>query len=53
MNNNTENRICQNCKSNFIVDIDDFSFYQKMKVPIPTWCPDCRMVRRLAFRNER
>jgi hypothetical protein len=24
-----------------------------MKVPAPTWCPDCRLQRRLAFRNER
>ncbi len=48
-----ENKICQNCKKDFTIDADDFSFYEKMKVPAPTWCPDCRMVRRLTFRNER
>jgi uncharacterized protein YbaR (Trm112 family) len=50
---NPENRTCQNCKNNFTIEPDDFSFYEKMKVPPPTWCPDCRMVRRLSFRNER
>ena len=48
-----ESRICQNCKNSFNIEPDDFSFYEKMKVPAPTFCPQCRMVRRLAFRNER
>jgi hypothetical protein len=48
-----ETRNCQNCKKDFNIEPDDFSFYQKMGVPAPTWCPECRMVRRLAFRNER
>lgn len=48
-----ETKSCQNCKQNFTVEPDDFSFYEKMKVPVPTWCPECRMVRRLSFRNER
>ncbi|MFA6273705.1 MAG: hypothetical protein WC662_00915 [Candidatus Paceibacterota bacterium] len=48
-----ENKICQNCKKDFIIEPDDFGFYEKMKIPIPTWCPDCRMVRRLVWRNER
>ena len=42
---------CQNCKKDFI--IYDFSFYEKIKVPHPTFCPECREQRRLAFRNER
>lgn len=50
---NAENHICQNCKNDFTIEPDDFSFYEKMKVPAPTWCPMCRMVRRLAWRNER
>ncbi len=49
----SENKICQNCKQDFIIEPDDFGFYEKMKIPIPTWCPECRMVRRLSFRNER
>ena len=44
---------CQNCKNPFTIEPDDFSFYEKMKVPVPTWCPECRMVRRLVWRNER
>ncbi|OGI85773.1 hypothetical protein A3A01_00560 [Candidatus Nomurabacteria bacterium RIFCSPLOWO2_01_FULL_39_17] len=48
-----ENQICQNCKKDFIIEKDDFSFYEKMKVPAPTFCPDCRFQRRLLFRNNR
>ena len=28
-------------------------FYDQLKVPPPLMCPDCRMQRRIAFRNER
>lgn len=48
-----ETRICQNCKQDFVIESEDFSFYEKIKVPAPTFCPDCRMQRRLAWRNER
>jgi len=48
-----ETKICQNCKKDFIIEPDDFSFYEKMKVPPPTFCPMCRIQRRWAFRNER
>ena len=44
---------CQNCKKDFTIEPDDFSFYEKMQVPAPTFCPDCRFQRRLMFRNER
>lgn len=43
--------MCQNCKSEFHIDPEDFSFYEKMKVPPPTWCPECRLRRRLSFEN--
>ena len=49
----SETKICQNCKNEFVVEPDDFDFYEKMKVPPPTWCPECRLRRRLAVRNER
>ena len=49
----SETNKCQNCKKDFIIEPDDFEFYKKMKVPSPTWCPDCRLQRRLSFRNER
>jgi len=48
-----ETKVCQNCKQNFTIEPEDFNFYEKIKVPPPTWCPECRMVRRIAFRNER
>jgi len=44
---------CQNCKIKFTIEPEDFEFYKKMDVPEPTWCPECRLQRRLAFRNER
>ncbi|MBI5733186.1 hypothetical protein HY967_04555 [Candidatus Jorgensenbacteria bacterium] len=50
---NSEIKQCQNCKQNFVVEPDDFNFYEKIKVPAPTWCPECRMIRRLVWRNER
>jgi len=49
----TENRICQNCKKDFVIEPDDFGFYEKIKVPPPTFCPECRFQRRLAVRNNR
>ena len=49
----SETRICQSCKGNFIIEPDDFGFYKKMKVPPPTFCPECRLRRRLAWRNEK
>lgn len=48
-----EARICQNCQKSFEIYEADFAFYEKIKVPPPTWCPDCRMIRRMAFWNER
>jgi hypothetical protein len=48
-----ENKICQNCKKDFTIEIEDFNFYEKIKVPPPTWCPECRQQRRYAWRNER
>lgn len=50
---NSETRNCQNCKKDFTIEPDDFSFYEKIKVPPPTFCPECRLIRRLIMRNER
>ncbi|MEI8270642.1 MAG: hypothetical protein WCG45_04685, partial [bacterium] len=47
-----ENKNCQNCKVDFVIEQDDFSFYEKIKVPPPTFCPECRYIRRLLDRNE-
>ncbi|MDP3948616.1 MAG: hypothetical protein Q8Q17_01555, partial [bacterium] len=50
---NSETKICQSCQQNFVIEPEDFVFYKKIKVPLPTWCPDCRLQRRLLFMNER
>lgn len=47
-----ETRTCQNCKKDFTIEPDDFSFYEKMNVPPPTFCPECRWQRRLVWRNN-
>ena len=44
---------CQNCNKEFLVDSNDQSFYDKMHVPSPTFCAECRAIRRMAYRNER
>ncbi|MBI4408026.1 MAG: hypothetical protein HY565_06025 [Candidatus Kerfeldbacteria bacterium] len=44
---------CAQCSKTFRIEPDDQAFYDKLKVPAPTQCPDCRMQRRLAWRNER
>jgi len=48
-----EIRQCQNCKKDFIIEPEDFNFYEKMKVPAPTWCPICRARRRFIGRDLR
>ncbi len=48
-----ETKQCQNCKSRFVLEDDDFAFYQKIQVPPPTFCPECRLIRRMSFWNER
>ncbi|MFZ3015650.1 MAG: hypothetical protein WA101_01450 [Minisyncoccia bacterium] len=53
MSNLSENKICQNCKKEFTIEPEDFNFYEKIKVPPPTFCPLCRAERRFVFRNER
>jgi len=50
---NQETCQCQNCKQDFVIEPDDFAFYETIKVPPPTWCPQCRLIRRMVFRNER
>ncbi len=51
MRHTQENKICQNCHKDFTIETEDFNFYEKVKVPPPTWCPECRMIRRLASGN--
>src|SRR3989344_7406017 len=48
-----KSKTCQSCKADFRIEPDDFSFYEQMQVPPPTWCPECRMLRRLAWAGYR
>ncbi|MBI2627327.1 hypothetical protein HYW72_00160 [Candidatus Nomurabacteria bacterium] len=43
---------CKKCKQEFVLEKNDLSFYEKMKVPAPVNCPDCRFKWRALFRNE-
>ena len=49
----SEIRNCQSCKNDFTIEPADFDFYEKIKVPPPTFCPLCRAERRFSYRNER
>jgi hypothetical protein len=53
MEHTRESKNCQNCKKEFFIEPEDFLFYEKMQVPAPTFCPECRLIRRLIMRNER
>lgn len=55
-------KICEKCAQEFDVSEADLEFYDKISpvfsgvkhsIPAPSLCPDCRMQRRMAFRNER
>lgn len=46
-------QICKNCQKNFQIEEADLEFLKKFEVPSPTFCPDCRNQRRMAFRNDR
>ncbi len=46
------NNKCQNCKQDFIIEPDSAAFYEKMQTPHPTWCDQCRLIRRMIFSNE-
>src|ERR1035437_7513681 len=48
---NSETRTCQSCKKDFIIESDDFGFYEKRGVPAPELCPLCRQEQRILFRN--
>lgn len=47
------NKSCKNCGQNFEITDSDQLFYKKVNVTHPTFCPTCRLQRRLTFRNER
>ncbi len=56
-----ETKTCQHCGALFPITDKDLEFYDKISpvfsgkkypIPTPTLCPDCRLRRRLSFRNE-
>jgi hypothetical protein len=48
-----ETKNCQNCQKDFLIESEDLNFYEKMKIPAPTFCAECRFQKRLMFRNDR
>ena len=42
---------CQSCKKDFHISEHEKQLYEILEAPIPTFCPDCRLKRRLAFNN--
>ena len=57
----SSNRVCNKCKEQFIVSEADLLFYEKVspviggqrfEIPEPNLCAECRLQRRLAFRNQ-
>ncbi|MCA9364003.1 hypothetical protein KC727_02180 [Candidatus Kaiserbacteria bacterium] len=50
---NPETKTCKKCQNDFTVTPEDFVFYEKMHMPAPTFCYECRSRRRMMWRNER
>ncbi len=48
-----EVKTCQNCKKEFVIYPELANFCASIKVPTPTFCPDCNHQQREMFRNER
>lgn len=53
MQTSGETKICQSCKQRYTIEPDDFGFYETIKVPPPVWCPQCRLLRRMAWYGYR
>lgn len=47
-----ETRGCKHCSQVFGSTEEDMKFYDTMDVPAPTWCPECRLMRKMAWCNE-
>lgn len=48
-----EKKQCVQCSKTFEIDDHDRGFYDRMRVPQPTFCPDCRLQRRMSWMNLR
>lgn len=58
----SQSKTCKICNEKFIIDDEDLSFYKKVsptiggkvcEMPPPTLCPECRMIRKMVWGNER
>ncbi len=51
-------RTCLNCQKEFKIELEDLAYYKKIsiaasaEIPPPSWCPGCRLERRLSFAND-
>lgn len=46
-------KTCQQCQQGFEITEWDKAFYEKIMVPFPKNCPDCRLIRRFMERNPK
>ena len=46
---NSEAKTCQNCKQEFVIEPDDFAYYERLELPLPDKCVYCRWKYLLAF----
>lgn len=46
---NSEAKTCQNCKQSFVIEPEDFQFYDRLDIPPSDECPRCRWQHLLAF----
>ena len=44
---------CIECKQKFTINDGDTAFYKRIDVPDSKRCPECRLIRRLTFRNTK
>ena len=44
-------RECKKCAQNFEIFKEDIDFYHKLRVPPPTFCPQCRLLHKMIWGN--
>ncbi len=47
-----EKRSCKHCEKVFEITDVDLKFYETLQISPPTWCPGCRLMRKMAWSNE-
>jgi len=46
-------KTCVVCHKDFKLIPQELAFYEKMGLPTPTECPECRHDRRMSYRNDK